>query len=344
MLKIKKKIIGIVFFSVLCTTFSLYFYQVLYQPNILVHQKDRFFVIPYHSTFQQLQKKLQKEKIVHHLLSFSLLARWMKLDQKIKPGYYFLKQGMHNLAMVRLLRSGKQHPVNITFHSVRTLPELVKKLTKNIGISSHQLLTLLQDENFLSQYHFDSHTVKAMFIPNTYQVYWTYSAEQIFIKIYTYYQQFWNAERRLQAQSIGLTPIQVSILASIVEEETNQVQEYAMIAGVFINRLKRGIPLQACPTLRYAMQDFTCKRLLYKHQKIPSLYNTYLHKGLPPGPIRMPSVKAIEAVLHFKKHLYLYFSAKEDFSGMHYFSKTLQAHNQKARRYQSILNQKKIFN
>ncbi len=339
----KIKIGCIIFFSVLLTTFSLYTYQILYRPNILVQQKDSMLIIPYKMTFKQLQKKLYEENIVQNMLAFSIVARWMKFDKNLKPGHYKLKKGMNNLETIKWLRAGKQHPVNITFSNIRTLKDLAEKITHNIGLTSEQFLTLLQDENFLQQYDLNKHTVKAIFIPNTYQVYWTYNAKQVFKKIYDSYQKFWNNKRRLQAKKIGLTPIEVCILASIIEEETNNIQEYPIIAGVFMKRLKRGMRLQSCTTLRYAMQNFSCKRVLYKHINIISPYNTYIYKGLPPGPIRMSSIKAIEAVLYYTKHNYLYFSAQENFSGKHNFSKTLKEHSAKAMYYKRVLNKKKIF-
>nr|MDA3853949.1 endolytic transglycosylase MltG [Bacteroidales bacterium] len=174
-------------------------------------------------------------------------------------------------------------------------------------------------------------------------IYWTIDAESLFKRMKREYDAFWNKDRMAQSKAIGYSPVEVMTIASIVDEETLKAFEKPIMAGVYINRLKRGIPMQACPTLKYALNDFTIKRILYEHKEVDSPYNTYKYKGLPPGPIRVPSTRTIDAVLNYKKHNYLYFCAKEDFSGEHYFSKTLREHNAYAQRYHKALNKQRIY-
>ena len=204
-------------------------------------------------------------------------------------------------------------------------------------------MNLLTEKSILQEYNFTKQTLPALFIPNTYQVYWNISAKDFLNRMFKEYKRFWAEERQNKAKAIGLTPIEVSILASIVEEETNNKSEKPMVAGLYINRLKKGMPLQADPTVKFAWQDFTLRRITNKHLTIDSPYNTYKITGLPPGLIRIPSPEGIDAVLNYSKHNYLYMCAKEDFSGTHNFASTLSEHNRNARKYWDALNKRKIY-
>ena len=335
--KIKKFTIAIVASTVLLTTFSFYLYQVIRSPNILVDKPNKKIMILQGTSFKALQDSLYKDGVVKDIVAFSFLARLMKYNQKIIPGCYVLKTNMSNWEAIRLFKSGSRAPANIVLNNVRTNEEIARKLTNNIKASAHAIEVLLNDAALVSQYGFNLETIRTMFIPNTYEVYWAITPQDLMKRMYQEYQRFWNKQRLRKAKALNLTPIEVSILASIVQQETNKIDELPIIAGVYINRLRKGMRLQACPTLKYAMGDFP-RRILKKYREIDSPYNTYKHKGLPPGPINVPSIAAIDAVLNLKKHNYLYFTAKEDFSGYHHFATTLQAHLRNAKRYQRALN------
>nr|WKN35563.1 endolytic transglycosylase MltG [Tunicatimonas sp. TK19036] len=330
--------------TVLLVSFTFYGYQVLYTPNVLVDQKDRILLIPTGATFKQVQDQLYEGEYVNDLLSFSTLAKLMKYDQYIKPGRYHLNSDMSNIQAIRLLRSGQQEPVDITFNNIRLKSELASRLCENLEADSVQFLTLLNDAKFVEKYGFTTENILTMFLPNTYELYWTTNAEGVFERFNQEYTNFWNEQRQAKADKLDMSPEDVSILASIVESETNKPDEAPKVAGLYLNRLQRNIALQADPTLVFAAQDFTIKRVLNKHKEIDSPYNTYKYTGLPPGPIRIPSVNAIDAVLNYEDHNYLYMCAKEDFSGYHNFATNLSTHLANARRYQRALSQAGIYN
>ncbi len=327
----------------LLTTFGFYTYQLIQTPNILVEKEDRALLIPYGATFKDVQNKLYDEHYVQDLISFSFLAKLMGYDENVKAGRYILKSDMTNLQAIKLLRSGSQTPLNITFNNVRLKEDLAEKLCSNIAADKDKFLALLNDTAVINSYGFNPNTITAMFIPNTYEVYWTISEKELLDKMKTEYDKFWNEERLAKAESINMTPSEVSTLASIVESESKKRDEQPRVAGVYINRLNRGMALQADPTLVFAAGDFTITRVLNEHKEIDSPYNTYKYAGLPPGPINIPSISAIDAVLNYESHKYLYFCAKEDFSGYHNFATNLTQHLNNARRYQQALNRAKIF-
>jgi len=341
----KRKIfIGFVLvFSVTLSSFSFYIYQVLSSPNILVEQESRYIYIPSNASFRDVQNILYDGRYVNDPISFSFLAKLMNYDRLVKPGKYLLEAEMNNRDAIRLLRSGEQVPTNITFNNVRLLEDLPEKICKGIELKPDSLLTKLNDSTIWKSYNLDSNTFKSMFLPNTYQVYWTISAEELLDRMNYEYHQFWNSERIAKADSIGLRPVEVSILASIVKAECSVSDEAPVIAGLYINRLKRNYRLQADPTVIYAANDFTIKRVLNKHKEIDSPYNTYMYYGLPPGPINFPEIIYIDAVLNYDQNSYLYMCAKEDFSGYHNFSTNLQQHLVYANRYQRALNRQGIY-
>jgi len=341
----RKKIfvVGIVVFSILLTVFGLYAYQSIFTPNILVDKKNQHLYIHPNTSYKALMDSLYQNDIVQNNVSFGMVARIMKLDQAIKPGRYLLKSNMNNREAVTLLRAGKQDPVNITFNNARTTHDMAYKLTQNLMIASDDLLGIINDEKIIEDYPFDEESLRAMFIPNTYEVYWTITAEELLERMYYEYKQFWNNERKAKADSLNMTPVEITILASIVEAETKKRKESPIIAGLYLNRLKRGMLLQADPTLIYAAGDFTIKRVLNRHKEIDSPYNTYMYAGLPPGPINFPTIHSIDAVLNYKDHNYLYMCAKEDFSGYHYFTASLNQHLNNARKFQRALNKARLY-
>lgn len=342
----KRKKIFVIFilvFSVLLSSLGLYFYQIIKTPNILVDKSDAPFLIPAGSTFKDVQNKLYKGGYVQDLVAFSFLAKLMDYDENVKAGRFLLKKDMSNLEAIKLLRSGSQEPLDITFNNIRLKSELAEKICSNIAADKDKFYELLKDTALIKSLGFNEYTILSMFIPNTYEVYWTISEKELLNRMKTEYDKFWNDERRKKAGAIGLTPQEVSTLASIVEAESKRIDEKPKIAGVYINRLNRGIALQADPTLVYAAGDFTIKRVLNKHKEIDSPYNTYKYAGLPPGPINVPPISAIDAVLNYQNHNYIYFCAKEDFSGYHNFATNLTQHLNNARRYQNALNKAKLY-
>ncbi len=250
---------------------------------------------------------------------------------------------MSNNELINMLRSGLQEPVNVVINIARTSDELAGKIAEQIEAPEEDLLNLMNDDQYLKPYGFDKQTVLGMFIPNTYEFWWNTNAESFFKRMYHEYDKFWNRERMGRAREMNFTRNQVITLASIVINETNKDDEYRRIAGVYINRLNQGIRLQADPTVKYALGDFERQRILKTDTYIRSPYNTYMHDGLPPGPIALPGINAIDAVLQYEKNDYLYFCAKEDFSGYHNFARTLAQHNKNARSYQKALNRRKIL-
>lgn len=307
---------------------------------------DREYVlkIPSNATYAMVNKELYDKRVINDAVSFGFVSKMLGYQDAVKPGLYIVKPKMTNLELVRLLRSGNQAPIRITFNNVRTKEDLAEKITPNLEMSEEQFLAILQDSVYIRKFDFDEETIMSMFIPNTYEVWWNTSPEALFDRMYKEYEKFWTEERRAKAAKIGLSPKEVSTLASIVQSESQQkADERPKIAGLYLNRLQRGIPLQADPTLIFAIGDFEIRRVLNVHKEVDSPYNTYKYAGLPPGPINLPDIKSLDAVLNPEKHDYLYMCAKEDFSGYHSFATNLTQHNANARRYQAALNAAKIY-
>jgi UPF0755 protein len=304
---------------------------------VLVGEEDRVLIIPEGATFKSVQDQLHEGNYVRDLISFSFLAKLMNYDDLIKPGRYVLRANMNNITAVRFLRAGKQEPVDITFNNVRLLSELSEKIVRNTGMTPSEFEAALIKFAMNNPYGFTKDNVMCMFIPNTYEVYYNVAPDRLVQRMYEEYKAFWNEERTEKAKAIGLTPVEVSILASIVQAEAVKQDEAPIIAGLYINRLKQGIPLQADPTLVFAVGDFTLKRVLNEHKEVYSPYNTYKNAGLPPGPINNPRVNCIDAVLNYVPSDYIYMCAKEDFSGRHNFTASYKEHMNNANRYQKAL-------
>mgnify|MGYP005843492321 CR=1 FL=1 len=343
MKKRKILLLGMVVFSVLLTSFSFYFYQIFYGKNVLTQAEDRVFLIDKDDTFDSVRNFLYDEQIIEDAISFSFVSKMLDYPELVKPGVYRLEKQMTNLEAVRMLRSGEQFPVRITLNNIRLKEDLAEKITAPIGVASENFLALLNDASFLAEYKLNTDNVLAIFIPNTYQVYWTISAKALFERMWEEYNTFWNEERRNKADALGLSPLEVSALAAIVQEESIMGEERPKIAGLYLNRLEKNMLLQADPTVKYAMGDFSITRVLTKYTQVDNPYNTYKYKGLPPGPISLPSISALEAVLHPEEHEYIYMCAKEDFSGYHRFAKTWKEHNKNARLFQRALNNRNIY-
>lgn len=270
------------------------------------------------------------------------LASWYNYDRNVRTGRYAIEPGKKALDVFRQLRNGQQTPVMLTVPEVRTMDRMAGRLAKKLMLDSAVIAQALTNQDFCQQLGYDTTTIACLFVPNTYEVYWNVSLESLMKRMEREHNTYWSQERINAAHAQGLTPNEAVTLASIIDEETANSQEKPVIAGMYLNRLHRGMLLQADPTVKYALRDFSLRRILNRHLTVDSPYNTYLYPGLPPGPIRVPSVEAIEAVLHPAEHDFLYMCAKEDFSGTHNFAHTLAEHNQNARRYQQALNQRGI--
>jgi UPF0755 protein len=266
----------------------------------------------------------------------------MNYVNRVKPGKYRLKSGMSNRRLINMLASGTQEPITLSFHNLRLKEDFAGFVSKKIEPDSSAIINLLDSSKFVEKYGFTTYNVYCLFIPNTYQLYWNTSPEKFFKRMYANYEKFWTPEKKQQAAAINLSPVQVSILASIVDAEALHDDEMPAVAGLYLNRLRKGMKLEADPTVIFAIHDFTIKRVLNKYLSFNSPYNTYLHTGLPPGPIMMPSVNALNSVLNYKKSDYIYMCAKEDFSGYHNFATNMADHLVNARKFQHALNERNI--
>ncbi|HBX44653.1 endolytic transglycosylase MltG [Limibacterium fermenti] len=332
-------VIGILFLVVVFS--GVYLYSVIFKPVQL--NETVYVYIDSQTNYEAVVRQLKEKKALSSERIFDLLARQMKYPQAVKTGRYAVTDGMNILDVLRTLRSGKQAPVNLTFNNIRTKENLAGRLSQQLMADSLSILDVLEDEEKALSFGFNEYTFVAMFLPNTYEVYWDTSVDRLFERMHREYTVFWNDERRNKASAIGLSPVEVSTLASIVEEEATFADEYPVVAGLYLNRLNKGMRLEADPTVKFAVGDFSLRRILYRHLEIESPYNTYKHTGLPPGPIRVPSIQAIEAVLSPQQHSYLFMCAKDDLSGRHNFAVTHAEHARNAARYQRALNERGIF-
>jgi len=341
-MKNKKLLLSIIIFSTILTTFSFYFYQVFFSPNFLINDPEKKIYIDNSTTFKELQNTLHNKGYINDLVSFSFLAKIMKYNMNIKPGAYVIESNMSNYALIQKLRSGDQTPINITFSYARRIEDLAPIITNKLKIDEDEFMNYIKlNENNL--YGFDRNNILSMFLPDTYQVYWNITVKELFERMYKEHSKFWNNKRKDKLKKLGLEIIDFSTLASIVSSETNNIDEAKKIAGVYINRLRNNMLLAADPTLVYAANDYSIKRVLNKHKKIKSPYNTYINKGLPPGPIKMSSKKMIDATLDYKNHDFFFFCLKDDFSGYHVFATKLSEHNRNAKKLHRALNKRKIY-
>lgn len=315
-------------------------YQYVFESNILVGKADRRICITEDMDFNGLLANLNDEGIVHEPLSFAFLSKIMGYRDNVKPGCYLLRMNMTNIEAIRLLRSGIQMEEKLTFSNARFIEDLADDLTKNTVADSTKMLQMLKDPLVAKKYGFTSETFIAMFIPNTYNLYWTSDENAILDRMKKEYTKFWTEERLAKAKAQGLTAIEVSTLASIVQNESLGRSEQPKVARLYLNRLKDGMILQADPTVKFALKDFSIKRVLKGHLEIDSPYNTYKSIGLPPGPISMPDVSAIDAVLNPATHDYLYMCSIGDGSEAHNFAKTNAEHNKNRKIYEENLKKR----
>ena len=299
--------------------------------------------LPANTDYATLVDSLRAGKKIRFIKPFEVYSKRIGLTERVKPGHYILKDGMNIIGIARMLNLGEQTPVNVVVRTSRLPGVLARRVATQLEADSASLHTAMRDPEILREYGFDSELeLFSIFIPNTYEMWWTATPREFIERMKREYERFWTDTRIGKLARTRLSRMEVITLASILTEETLKADEMPTMAGVYINRLRTGMPLQADPTVKYAVGDFTLRRILDRHTKTPSPYNTYLNKGLPPTPITMPSIAAIDAVLDFKEHKYLYFCAKEDFSGYHNFAETYAGHLQNARRYWNELNKRGI--
>ncbi|MDB5002671.1 MAG: putative aminodeoxychorismate lyase [Mucilaginibacter sp.] len=337
----RKFIIALVVLIVLGLGGTLIFYYLRYfGPNVTGNEE--YLYIHTGEDFNDVYKTIREKGIVKDTATFSWAAYNMKYAEHVKPGKYRLHEGMSNRKFIRMLQLGEQEQVELSFHVFRTKEQFAGFVSKKLEADSLTLLHYLDSTDFVKQYGFNTDNAFVMIMPDTYQLYWNISPEKFYKRMYSHYETFWTPERKQQAAAINLSEPQVSILASIVDAEAVYDDEMPTIAGLYLNRLRKGMKLESDPTIIFAMHDFTIHRVLNKYLSVNSPYNTYLHTGLPPGPVMLPSVNAVKAVLNYQKNDYLYMVAKEDFSNRHNFATNVAQHNINAQKFRKALDEHNI--
>ena len=318
-------------------------YNLTFQSNIHKDAEGLYLYVERDDSYEDVLAKLEDIRAIKNYNALVWVLEQKNYRSHVIPGKYRLEPGMNNNQIANRLRSGDQEPVWVVINRIRTLPELAGVLGEALEPDSSEFLMYLRSPDVPHQYGFDRDNFLCMFVPDSYRFNWSTSVQESLDRFKQEYRKFWNENRRTKAERLGLNPYEVCILASIVYKETSRTDEYPKVAGVYLNRLKRGMKLQADPTLIYALGDFTIKRVLNEHKKVDSPYNTYRYKGLPPGPIDLPSVDCVDGVLNAEDHDYLYFCARSDFSGYHAFARNYAGHLLNARKYQAALNRRRIY-
>ena len=322
-------------------------YRLILSPNTSLQGASELYIhIPTGSSLQDVTNILSAEAGLIDKSTFHWVAQRKKY-RKVKAGRYKIRHGMNNNQLVNLLRSGRQEPVQVTFNNVETIEKLASKVAKQIEADSSDLVQVIKDPDFLSESGFNPLTVSALFLPNTYELYWNTSAEQFLRRMHKEYQRFWNEERKQKAGKLGFSPEEVATLASIVQKETAKEDEQPRVAGLYINRIRDGWKLQSDPTVIYGIKlglnkDTLIRRVLYSDLKYDSPFNTYLYKGLPPAPICIPSINAVDAILNYEKHTYYYMCASVKRPGYHNFARTSNQHARNKRIYTNWLREQGI--
>ena len=340
----KRKIIAVflIVFTVMLSSFTFYAYQLVYTPNVLINaNEEEILSIDKGMTFEELQQRLGNGHVVNNLMAFSFVAKVMGYHENVQPGHYTLTPSMTNIEFVQYLRRGNP-AVKVTFYNARRIENLAQTFSEHLLIDSAQFVQYIEKDEVQNTYGFDRRNIIGLFLPDTHEFFYKSSPELILNKMKALYDRFWTEDRRQKAENLGMSPQEVSVLASIVLGETAKLDEASRIAGVYKNRLDNGMRLQADPTLVFAQNDFTIRRVKKGDREIDSPYNTYMYKGLPPGPINMPPKSYIDAVLNIEDHEYLYFCADSDFNGYHIFAKNYNDHLKNARKLWRALNARKI--
>lgn len=344
---IKKILLLIVALSVILGGFfSYYVYNQIFEPNTNFKENTASVYVSKNDSPQVVLNKIKL--LVNDVNSFDWLAKKKAYYSNIKPGHYIIKKGSNNNEIITVLRS-KNTPIKLSFNNQERLENLAGRISQQLDVDSLELLTAFNDKDFLNTNNFTPETALSMYIPNSYEFFWNTSAVGFRTRMLKEYKAFWNDKRKQKAANIGLSPIEVNTLAAIVHKETVKIDERPKVAGVYINRLKKGIKLDADPTVIYALKkqtndwNKTIKRVLFKDLKIKSYYNTYQNRGLPPGPIAMPDISAIDAVLNYEKHNYYFFVADTKNIGYHKFASSLAEHNRNSKMYHNWVNRKGIL-
>ena len=333
--------VGVIIAAIILTASiaSYDYYRTFYSNNVAASEEMPPLKVYRSFSYDDLLKSFEEAGLLTDMKTFRRAAKHLELAGSFKPGCYTFETVMSNKDIVRMLANGWQKPVKITFQGyIRSLESFAAILGKQFEADSARFAEVLTNHEVMKNYGFEEESFIGMFIPNTYEFFWTVTPEKFIERMQREYDSFWTEERKEKAESVGMTRKEVSTLAAIVIEETKHKPEMPTIAGVYINRLRKGIPLQADPTVKYALKQKGITRVLNKHLKVDSPYNTYIHRGLPPGPITMPPVSAIDAVLNYQHHNYIYFCARETFDGQHNFASTLSGHMANARAYHRALN------
>ncbi|MCF8379522.1 MAG: endolytic transglycosylase MltG [Bacteroidales bacterium] len=335
----------VVFIGIVVSLFILFkLYRAIFGPGFsTIDGSSKIIYIPTGSVYEDVVSILETEQIISDKSDIEWIAKKKNYPNNVKPGRYRIHSGINNNDLFNMLRSGRQETIQLSFNNLRTMKDLAERVSEQLEPDFEDFHNYFNSQEVIESKGFKSGTFSAMFIPNTYEFYWNTSPEDFVDRMSREYIAFWSAGREKKAAKLNLTKVEVITLASIIDQESLYDDENARIAGVFINRIRQKIPLQSDPTIIFALQDYSIKRVLNKHKAINSPYNTYKNRGLPPGPISIPSISAIDAVLNFEQHNYLYFCAKPDFSGYHNFASTLSQHNKNARLYQKALDQRKIY-
>ena len=340
----KKLIIRItlVLVAILLVTAGLKIYEEVFAPNVVINKRITYLYVYSKLPFEQTFERIEKQDVLKHPESFKRILTLTGYDNMLKPGRYKLTDQMNNLELLRMLVSGRQESFDVVLKSAERIHDITSFWGNQLEADSNQLEAMLTSKMPMDSLGLDADNAILLFIPNTYNFYWNTSAEKLLSKMIKEHRLFWDSTKLQKTTALGLTKQQVGTLASIVQKETNKTDEMPLVAGVYYNRLMRGMLLQADPTILFAINDKSIRRVGGEMLKIESPFNTYVNKGLPPGPICMPSVQAINAVLNMTHHKYIYFCAKEDFSGYHNFAATFEQHQVNARKYQRALNAKGI--
>jgi len=342
--KSSKSRTALIVVAVLFVIVGYFSWRIVFRSNVFTRDnaESAYFYVPTGSSPKMIEDLLRNQFIIKDLAFFRLAFRAKCKISRILPGKYRIENGMSNKDLIKQLRPGNRLQVKLTLKFFRKKEDLAKYVSENLEVDNDLLLSVLNSNDSLIKYGFDTYTAISLFTPNTYFFNWNTSTAEFVDRMYKEYLKFWTESRIAKAQSQGLTPLQAITLASIVDRETNYNPEKPTIAGVYLNRLRDSMPLQADPTIVYAVNDFTIKRVRKGHLLVNSPYNTYVNIGLPPGPICTPAVSSIDAVLNAQHHKYMFFCAKEDFSGQHNFAISFNEHLANARKFQKAMNEHAI--
>ncbi len=330
-----KRILVIIFFLLLAA--GLYSLYAVFGPTVS-SPEGKYLYVKTGSDYETVRKSLTDQNILSGTFFFNLVAKQVKYDKNVKPGRYEITKGMSLVNLVRMLKAGRQSAVRLVINKLRTKEDLAGKIGQQFEVDSTEVIHFLTNNDSLRKYNVDTNTMMTLIIPNSYLFWWNSSLKNIVARFADQKTKFWEGKRSRKAAALNLTPEEVYAMASIVEEETNKQDDKGLIASVYMNRIKKGMKLEADPTVKYAMRNFGLKRILYGHLQYPSLYNTYQQTGLPPGPICTASISTIDAVLDAPQTDYIFFVAKPDFNGYSNFASTYQQHLVFAKAYQKALD------